>query len=281
MKFCNNHNIVVSLPVTEVVLVNFLAFLFHAHYRVNTISAHVSALAYINKLFGFQDFSQSFLIKQFLKGANNLSREMSPCDTRLPITLEILRKIIHSLPHTISNYVYRVIFSIMCIFAFHGFLRIGEICCKTKEGSAVIQQDDIHAVYHDGRPVGIELKLKKYKHSSQAVTIFLPACSHDSAVCPVGAFQLYKNVVVGACGPFFQFPGGKAVPYSFFNANLHKVISFLGYDTSQYKSHSFRIGAATHAAIQGFSEESIQKMGRWKSNALQNYIRIPQLRLVN
>ena len=151
---------------------------------------------------------------------------MSPCDTRLPITLEILRKIIHSLPHTISNYVYRVIFSTMCIFAFHGFLRIGEICCKTKEGSAVIQQDDIHAVYHDGRPVGIELKLKKYKHSSQAVTIFLPACSHDSAVCPVGAFQLYKNVVVGACGPFFQFPGGKAVPYSFLMLICSKLFLF-------------------------------------------------------
>ncbi|CAG2196116.1 unnamed protein product [Mytilus edulis] len=40
-----------------------------------------------------------------------------------------------------------------------------------------------------------------------------------------------------------------------------------------YKGHSFRIGAASEAA-KGTSLSVIQQMGRWKSNALQNYIRM-------
>jgi hypothetical protein len=45
------------------------------------------------------------------------------------------------------------------------------------------------------------------------------------------------------------------------------------------KGHSFRIGAATAAAIQGASDEDIQRMGRWKSQAFKRYIRIPVLQL--
>ncbi|VDI74165.1 Hypothetical predicted protein [Mytilus galloprovincialis] len=41
-----------------------------------------------------------------------------------------------------------------------------------------------------------------------------------------------------------------------------------------YKGHSFRIGAATSEAAKGTSLSVIQQMGRWKSNALQNYIRM-------
>jgi hypothetical protein len=37
----------------------------------------------------------------------------------------------------------------------------------------------------------------------------------------------------------------------------------------------FRIGGATHLANKGFSEQYIRKIGRWNSDAVQKYIRIP------
>ena len=54
-------------------------------------------------------------------------------------------------------------------------------------------------------------------------------------------------------------------------------MAFMSYDTKLYKSHSFRIGAATHATIQGHSEEEIRNPCLSKSSALQYYVRIPKI----
>lgn len=62
-------------------------------------------------------------------------------------------------------------------------------------------------------------------------------------------------------GPLFRFLDGCPV-------------SCPSLDPKQYKGHSFRTGAATHAAQVGFSENAIQNMGRWKSDAVKRYIHI-------
>ena len=60
---------------------------------------------------------------------------------------------------------------------------------------------------------------------------------------------------------------------------LTACLSHAGYDCSQYKCHSFRIGAATTAATRGFTDAQIQTMGRWRSAAFRRYIRIPMVQL--
>ena len=40
-----------------------------------------------------------------------------------------------------------------------------------------------------------------------------------------------------------------------------------------YSGHSFRIGAATTAAMQGLSTASLQQMGRWSSTPYASYVR--------
>ena len=66
---------------------------------------------------------------------------------------------------------------------------------------------------------------------------------------------------------------------SFLNSQLQLSLKFSGLNLKNYKSHSFRIGAATTAWAKGFSEEQIQQMGRWNSEAFKKYIRIPLLSL--
>ena len=56
-------------------------------------------------------------------------------------------------------------------------------------------------------------------------------------------------------------------------ANMARCLKFCGLDTSRYKGHSFRIGAASHAADKGFSDAQIRTLGRWKSDAFHLYIR--------
>ena len=43
--------------------------------------------------------------------------------------------------------------------------------------------------------------------------------------------------------------------------------------TAHFRSHSFRIGAATWLASKGVLDEAIKHMGRWSSNAFKRYIR--------
>ncbi|XP_045196975.2 uncharacterized protein LOC128549722 isoform X2 [Mercenaria mercenaria] len=279
VSFCEDNNTLHHLPVSVSNLLNFLASLIYKGYKNNTVAAHSSALAYINKAFGYDDFSGSFLVKQFFKGAKDF-RDSEIGDSRLPITYEILRQLVTALPKVIPNLYARVAFATMCILAFHGFLRIGEICVKPgKIEDSVLQFSDVKLVDIDGITVGVELRLRKFKHSKQAVTLFLPVYKRKSCVCPVAATQLYLSVAKHVTGPFFQLESGTAITYRFFNDYLKAAIGFIGLETSKYKAHSFRIGAATHCAIQGFHEDAIKRMGRWKSSALQNYVRLPTLSL--
>ena len=45
-------------------------------------------------------------------------------------------------------------------------------------------------------------------------------------------------------------------------------------DSSSYTSHSFRIGAASSAAVPGLPEHFIQRMGRWTSECFKMYVRL-------
>ena len=74
--------------------------------------------------------------------------------------------------------------------------------------------------------------------------------------------------------PYFYYSGWVACfSIQFFSA----AVQLCGLGPSRYKGHSFRIGAASHAADRGWSDAQICALGRWKPNALQKYIRVPSL----
>ena len=55
---------------------------------------------------------------------------------------------------------------------------------------------------------------------------------------------------------------------------LAKAIRCLGLPTQVYTSHSFRVGRASDLASKGVPNETIKKLGRWKSNVVERYIRL-------
>ena len=61
-----------------------------------------------------------------------------------------------------------------------------------------------------------------------------------------------------------------------FNEQLRGALQFYHFCPKQFKSHSFRIGAATTAAAQGMSESQIRSLGRRSSDAFMKYIRCSQ-----
>lgn len=72
-------------------------------------------------------------------------------------------------------------------------------------------------------------------------------------------------------------PDNTPVSRKFFADLLSLSLKSCGLDSTRYKGHSFRIGAASFAAERGMSDAQIRALGCWKSNAFLKYIRIPSL----
>ena len=89
---CNGHWLSSQLPISVVLLLNFLKSLYQLGYQPSTIASNVSAIAFIDKILGYSDPTSTFLVSQFLKGAKKLKE--SAVDMRLPTTTHILHELI-------------------------------------------------------------------------------------------------------------------------------------------------------------------------------------------
>ena len=86
--------------------------------------------------------------------------------------------------------------------------------------------------------------------------------------------SVYLRVRPNCHGPLFCHIGGKFLTAYQFAQMLNICINQLGIDTNTFKSHSLRIVCATYMHIEGQSEQTIRKKGRWKSDAYKSYIKI-------
>lgn len=77
-------------------LASFIAHCYQSNLAASTTRTIVSPLSFICELSSFQDFTQHFLIKQMFQG---FLKVKPTCDPRLPITPEILLKLVQALPH--------------------------------------------------------------------------------------------------------------------------------------------------------------------------------------
>jgi len=68
--------------------------------------------------------------------------------------------------------------------------------------------------------------------------------------------------------------GGSPFLRRTFDAIFKVVLTGCDLSTQLFKGHSFRIGAATDAALRGIPEAKIRAAGRWKSDAYKKYIRL-------
>ena len=86
--------------------------------------------------------------------------------------------------------------------------------------------------------------------------------------------QPYISIVIsGEIAPGHFYVTLIKLPFLFTNSMSHFSSADLTVDSSRYKSHSFRIGGACHAAEKGYSDAQIRALGRWKSYAFKVYLR--------
>ena len=234
---------------------------------------YMSALSYVHKMKFYDDPTDSFYIKKVLKGNQNLKKSV---DSRLPITKDILTKLVQAVPSVISNPYIQHLLRAMMSLAYYCFFRIGEIAVKSEgQKEQFIQVTDVK-FDNEGNDslITMSVHITNYKHSDLKPKTISIIRNLENQLCPVNSMSNYLAISQHKLGQLFQFPCGTPVSYFYLNSSLKSLLSFIGLDPAVYKGHSFRIEAATAAAARGVLQSVIQSMGRWKTDAVKNYIRL-------
>ena len=265
------------LPLQETTLCRFVAFLAGESLHHQTIISYLSACRYFQILSGLPDPSLTSLpqLSYVLKGI----RRMSPSTrrTRLPITPELLRGVLSLWSRTPPTFDRVMLWAAFCM-GFFAFLRAGEFTCQSLNSfdqSSMLALDDVWVDSHaDPRCLTVRLKRSKGDPFGHGVLIYLGRTFQP--LCPVAAVLSYLAIHSSSPGPFFVFSDGSPLSRDRLVSALSQALKELGLDSSSYKGHSFRIGAATAAAKAGLSDSLIQVLGRWRSSAFLSYIRTPK-----
>ena len=124
----------------------------------------------------------------------------------------------------------------------------------------------------------VKIKQSKMDPFRKGDDIYL--CATDATLCPIKAILPYLTIRPDhPNSPLFIFKDGSTLTHQCFSNILNTLLSRLGFDSTHYNTHSFRIGAATTAKQANMPDTSIQMLGRWKSNAYQIYIKTPSQEL--
>lgn len=281
--FCTRFNVSSPFPLTEHLMCCYASFLADEGLAPQTIKSYLSALRNMQLSLGLPDPREHSALPMLRRVQAGISRcrlkKGATTNVRLPITSHMLRKIKQSLLSS-SDPNRLVLWAIACT-AFFGFFRLGELLPASRAAyspATSLSWGDISVDSHSApRMVQLHLKQSKYDQAGNGADVVVGVTGAD--LCPVTAILQYIEARGSIPGPFFLDCTKTPVLKPRFITAIRDTLSAMGYQHLNYAGHSFRIGAATSAAVAGLEDSTIQTLGRWHSAAFLQYIRTPKERL--
>ena len=281
--FCTHFNILSPFPVTEHLLCCFAAFLADQGLAPQTVKGYLAAVRNMQVSLGLpdpRDQSSLPMLKRVQAGIQRIRSVAGPASrTRLPITASVLERIRGQLESSCHPHK-ELLWAVACT-AFFGFFRLGELCPATAsqvQPTASIMWGDV-AVDSRENPTMVRIHLKRSKCDQFGVGANIILGRTGQSLCPVTAIIAYLVIRGSGPGVFFQRPQAQVVTKAWFVDQLRSILSAVGLPQHLYAGHSFRIGAATTAAMAGVEDSTIQTLGRWQSAAYLQYVRMPSEQL--
>lgn len=259
-------------PLSTTSLSLYIAYLFDKKLSPKTISTYLSAMAYLHKIKGHPDPTKNFVIQKIMAGAYRLRPTF---DIRLPITAPVLDKLLRATQATFSRYD-QTLFQAMYTFAFHTYARIGELTIPSRSSpsNAAIQLKDIVIITKSKIPQEVKVCFRIFKHNLTCQPHWIAFKATHYWSCPVQLLMRYLKIRGATQGNLFLGVDTLPVTRAHFDQQLRICLNFCQLDTSRYKGHSFRIGAASWDAQNGVPDSQIRLKGRWRSDAFRKYIRV-------
>ena len=217
---------------------------------------------------GSEDITQSLIVNRLLEGINRSKPKIK--DARLPITRDMLKGILASLPLVCRSIYEPNLFQAAFSIAFHGLLRIGELVVNNGDVRHIVSVSD---VTFERCHLGIHLPSSKTDQLGIGSVIILDQ-QQDENICPCNLLKIDLKGRPSVQGPLFCHLDGKSLTRYQFVSILKKALNWAGISDKGFSSHSFRIGAATSLAMEGVPVSRIMQLDRCKYKACKGYIRI-------
>ena len=274
LSFCQVYQ-VPPLPLSEVSVCLFAAFLAHQGLKAQSISSYLSALRHLQVSSGLPPPQRAewprlqYVLKGIARG------QASAPQKRLPITATIMKGLQVACASMTASVVEARLLWAACCLGFFGFMRAGEFTLDSRTASPSIRREDVAVDSHQ-HPSLVRIRLRRAKTDpfGHGVNIFVSRTNVD--LCPVAAILGYLAVRPQVEGALLVHEDGSPLTRDQFVRLLKNALRAAGIDDSAYAGHSLRIGAATAAAAAGVPAHVIKMLGRWESSAYQIYIRTPR-----
>lgn len=270
--------------MTEQLLCYYSAYLADQGLAPQTCRSYLAAVRSMQISLGLpdpRDHSSMPILKRVQAGIRRVRMQQGAQPRiRLPITLEVLAKMQQHLQA--SDHPHRRVLWAISTTAFFGFFRLGELLPETTSFNPAthLAWGDVAMDSHQ-EPRMVQIHLKKSKCDQFGTGSDVVVGRTDTTVCPVAAILEYTSSRGSHPGPFFRLNSVAPITKPWFVAQLRAILGAVGLPQQQYAGHSFRIGAATTAALVGIEDSTIQALGRWHSAAYLQYIRTPKSQLAS
>lgn len=270
-KFCEANAVDAPWPPTLRTIIQYLLTLSSSGLAFSTVRAYISAISYHCKINQMTDPSTEFIVVKLLQGMKRLRHKP---DTRLPITKDVLQQLLVAIRSICTNSFEKTMFAAAFTLAFYGLLRVGEFTVASKnDAHCILKRSDV-TLDTVRSSISITIPFSKTDQMGRGTVIHIS--STDDTTCPFRCMQSYLHIRPHKNEPIFCHFDSSPLTRFQFTSVLSKSLKHINLSNSNYKSHSFRIGASTDLALKGFSSDIIQKSGRWKSQCYKSYIRIPK-----
>lgn len=237
-------------------------------HKVTTVPGFISAVEYLSEQLGHGPLPRGALFNRVNAGIKNHFGNLNYSIPKQGFTLDDLCSFYSHIDH--DSFAGARDWC-ACVFAFFGLLRINEYM-----NAGLLQQ---HVKLHSK---GISLTVPFSKTS--LIPTLVDISKRDDLLCPVRAFTQYSSFLSGIAhyvnnptAPLFlnQLSNNTVTPMTDaeFISDLRDLIrcALPDKDPTEYAGHSFRRGGATAMKLAGVSDSTIQRHGRWKSDAFLRY----------
>ena len=229
-------------------------------YSLSTIELGVAALTRLALDWGAVPLADALLVRRALKAAARHATRGKV--QKLPLALSDMRTLVRRLGAWLPSPFMRARDRALFLLGWAGMLRSAELVALAWE----------HVKFVPGHGVIVFVPSSKTDPGERA-WVFV-ALAPDRLVCPVRALRSLQS---------FGFPAGPVFrPTEGAQSALCKTTVGIRLQTalrqarvpwwSLYSAHSLRRGGATHASLSGVSFRMIQVMGRWRSDAVRQYL---------
>ena len=269
-------------PISEDILIYFTAYCFHfLKLQYSTIKLYLCGIRYKYLQNNCKDPLESdnnTPLDRLSYILNSVKKLQKPNNKkRLPITFEILEKIIFRLRQGVFTPFIDLMLEAVCTVGFYGFMRCGEFTVlKANQFDPSVNLCIGDIILHKDM---IILKLKQSKTDPFRKGVDIQLHKVKNQICPfkilVKYLQVRESLKQGLpSDPLFISQNALALERNYFINCIKQVLSICGFNPDHYNGHSLRIGAATTAGKAHIEDHLVKTLGRWSSDSYCRYIRV-------